>query len=166
MATLTDNKNYLQPTGFAVSIEKTNYPNLQYFAQSVTHPGASVNPIELPGRRISALPFAGDKITYTELSIDFILDEDMASYQEMQAWLERMVNEGNITKAQALADNTVSTFADITLSILTSHNNPNKRIRYFNCIPTNIGSIELNATQNQTYLTYTASFRFDTFELI
>ena len=38
MATLTDNKNYLQPTGFSVSIDRKNYPNLQYFAQSITHP--------------------------------------------------------------------------------------------------------------------------------
>ncbi len=63
MATVTTNKNYLQPSGFSVSIERTNYPNLQYFAQSITHPGASVNPVELPGRRITSLPFAGDKIT-------------------------------------------------------------------------------------------------------
>lgn len=166
MATLTTNKNFLQPTGFSVSIEKKNYPNLQYFAQSITHPGSSVNPVELPVRRVTSMPLAGDKITYTELQVDFILDEDMASYTEMQSWLERMVNEGNISPAQALADGTISTFADITVSILTSHNNVNKRIRYLNCIPTNIGSIEMNASQNQTFLVFTASFRFDTFEIV
>lgn len=166
MATLTTNKNFLQPTGFSVSIEKKNYPNLQYFAQSITHPGSSVNPVELPVRRVTSMPLAGDKITYTELQVDFVLDEDMASYTEMQNWLERMVNEGNISPAQALADGTISTFADITVSILTSHNNVNKRIRYLNCIPTNIGSIEMNASQNQTYLVFTASFRFDTFEIV
>ena len=40
MAELTTNKNYLQPTGFRVIISRQNYPNLEYFAQGVTHPGA------------------------------------------------------------------------------------------------------------------------------
>lgn len=166
MATLTSNKNYLQPTGFAVSIERNNYPNLQYFAQSVTHPGASVNPVELPVRRVVSMPLAGDKISYGELQVDFILDEDMEGYQEMQNWLERMVNEGNVTPIEALESGKIATFADITVSILTSHNNVNKRIRYLNAIPTNLGSIEMNASQNQTYLIFTASFRFDHFEIV
>lgn len=164
MATLTDNKNYLQPTGFSVSIDRVNYPNLQYFAQSVTHPGASVNPVELPGRRVLQVPLAGDKITYSELSVDFILDEDMASYVEMQNWLERIVQTGHVTAADAANDSSlIPTASDITVTVLTSHNNTNKRIRYYGCIPTSLGSIELNATQNTTYLTYTASFRFDQF---
>ena len=166
MATLTSNKNYLQPTGFSISIERTNYPNLQFFAQSITHPGASVNALELPVRRLQGVPLAGDKITFGELQVDFILDEDMSSYIEMQNWLERMVNEGDTTQEQALKDGKVATYADITVSILTSHNNVNKRIRYINALPTNVGSIEMSANQNQTYLQFTSSFRFDYFEII
>ena len=30
---LTSNLNYLQPTGFRVVIDRTRYPNLEYFAQ-------------------------------------------------------------------------------------------------------------------------------------
>ena len=84
----------------------------------------------------------------------------------MQNWLERMVNEGNVTPIEALESGKIATFADITVSILTSHNNVNKRIRYLNAIPTNIGSIEMNASQTQTYLVFTASFRFDHFEIV
>jgi len=166
MATLTENKNYLQPTGFSVSIDRKNYPNLQYFAQSITHPGASVNPVELPGRRITSLPFAGDKITYGEVQIDFILDEDMKSYLEIQSWLERMVNDGHVSGAESLKEGKIATEADITVNILTSHNNKNKRIKYLGCIPTNVGSIEMNASQNQTYLVFTSSFRFERYEIV
>lgn len=108
----------------------------------------------------------GDKITFGELQVDFILDEDMSSYIEMQNWLERMVNEGDVTQEQALKDGKVATYADITVSILTSHNNVNKRIRYINALPTNVGSIEMSTNQNQTYLQFTSSFRFDYFEII
>ena len=166
MATLTENKNYLQPTGFSVSIDRKNYPNLQYFAQSITHPGASVNPVELPGRRITSLPFAGDKITYGEVQIDFILDEDMQSYLEIQSWLERLVNDGHVSPEDSQKEGKIATEADITVNILTSHNNKNKRIKYLGCIPTNVGSIEMNASQNQTYLVFTSSFRFERYEIV
>ena len=40
--TLTANKNYLQPTGFRVIIDRENYPNLEFFAQSVDHTDVSM----------------------------------------------------------------------------------------------------------------------------
>ena len=81
---LTTNKNYLQPTGFKCVIDRRNYPNLEFFVQGVTHPGATVNPVELPTSRVTSIPMAGDKITYTNLELEIILDEDMESYPEIQ----------------------------------------------------------------------------------
>jgi len=152
---LTTNKNFLQPTGFRVVINREEYPNLEYFAQSVNHPGASVNPTEISIPRLSQLPLQGDKLTYTELSINLIIDEDMESYKEMQKWMEESV--------ETLDD--IS--ADITVLILTSHNNKNIEIRYKNCIPTNIGAFELNSTTGDTTLmTFDATFRFSHFEIV
>ena len=37
-AELTSNINYLQPTGFRISIDRKRYPNLEYFCQQVIHP--------------------------------------------------------------------------------------------------------------------------------
>ena len=45
---LTDNKNLLQPTGFRVIVERENYGNLEFFAQAVSHPGATVSAVEIP----------------------------------------------------------------------------------------------------------------------
>jgi hypothetical protein len=164
---LTTNKNYLQPTGFRVVIGRRNYPNIEYFAQGFTHPGASVGVVELPSRRVTSLPIAGDKITYSELSLELILDEDMEGYIEMQSWLERMVNEGHVTANQAVASDIVPTYADITVSIQSSHNNQIRQIRYKDCIPTNIGSIQMASTGGDVaYITYTCDFRFSTFEIL
>lgn len=52
---LTSNLNYLQPTGFRVTIDRTRYPNLEYFVQSVSHPGATMTPVELPVRRLTSM---------------------------------------------------------------------------------------------------------------
>ena len=151
---LTTNKNFLQATGFRVVINDS-YRNLEFFAQSVQHPGASVSPVEMGIPKIASLPLLGDKITYSELNINLILDEDMMSYREMQQWLETTI-EGT--------DGIVS---DITLIILTSHNNKNIQIRYKDCIPTMVGSIEFNSTTGDaTLLSFDATFRFTSFEII
>jgi len=167
MAELTANKNYLQPTGFRIVLSRKNYPNLVYFAQGVTHPGANVNPIELATRRVTSVPLAGEKISYSELSVEFICDEDMMSYKEMQNWLERMVNEGQVSESQSLHSGKTPTYSDITVHILSSHNNKNVEIRYKDCIPTTIGSIELSANASDVqYVTFNAGFRFSSFEIV
>jgi len=163
MATLTTNKNYLQPTGFKFIINRQNYTNLEFFAQSVTHPGATVAPLEMPLSRIQSMPLAGDKINYGEMQLDILLDENMESYIEMQNWLERIVNDGQVNSESTTK---VPTYADITLMILTSHNNNNVQIRYNDCLPTNVGSIQLSANATDvTYPTFTTSFRFSSFEI-
>lgn len=151
---VTTNKNFLQPTGFKVVINKEQ-SNIEYFAQSVTHPGSSVNAVEVGIPKLSQLPLLGDKITFSELSINLIIDEDMSGYKEMQTWMEDSI------------ENYEGIEADITLVILTSHNNKNIEIRYKNCIPTNIGAFDLNSTSGDiTYLTFDATFRFSHFEII
>lgn len=161
--TLTSNKNYLQPTGFKFVIDRKHYGNLEYFAQGVTHPGASVQPLELPTTRVTSIPLAGDKINYGQLQLDIILDENMESYIEMQNWLDRIVNQGHVD------ENTTAvypTYSDITVLILSSHNNKTVKIKYNDCIPTELGQISLASnTADVSYLTFTASFRFTNFEI-
>jgi hypothetical protein len=165
MATLTTNKNYLQPTGFKVVISGEGYKNLSYFAQSVTHPGSSVNPTELPITRVTSVPIAGDKITYGELTLEIILDEDIVAYKEMQDWLNRIVNQGQ-NNAVGVEGTTKSTYADITLIILTSQNNKNVEIKYFDALPTNLSPITLQSNVSDvTYPTFNVSFRFSSFEI-
>lgn len=160
---LTTNKNYLQPTGFKFVIDRRNYPNLEFFAQSVTHPDASVAPLDVSFKNISAIPLAGDKISYGDLSLEVILDEDMESYKEFHRWLERIVNEGNIDETN---DTQVATTADITLLVMSSHNNKNVQIKYNDCVPTNIGTVQLASnTGDVTYATFSVTFRFTTFEI-
>ena len=162
---LTTNINYLQPTGFKIVIDRTRYPNLEYFAQTVSHPGATLSPLELPTRRVTSVPIAGDKITFSEVSFDLLLDENLTSYTELFNWMLRILNDGQVS---ALERGTKEpTYADITLHVLSSHNNTIKKIRYKDCIPTELGAIEFQSTAGTTtYLTFNASFRFSQFEII
>lgn len=165
MATLTTNINYLQPTAFKLVIDRKNYPNLEYFAQTVSHPGIVLTPQELPYKRAN-IYMSGDKLTFDELSATIIVDENLNSYTEMYDWMERLV-EQNHRPATVREVAAVPSAADITLSVLTSHNNSNKRFVYVDCVPTSLGNINFEATVGDIqYLTFPVSFRFSYFTIV
>ena len=166
-STLTTNTSYLQPTGFKLVMDRRNYPNLEYFAQSIVHPGVSTPPAEVPYRNVSQLAFAGDKLEFTELSCTMIMDEDMKGYQEMLDWMNRIVQTPARSARQVLNNDAGSHEADITISVLSSSNNVTRQIRYINAVPTSLGEVMFESTVGDIqYITYQVSFRFDYFNLI
>ena len=166
MAELTENFNYMQPTSFKLVIDRRNYPNLEFFCQNVTHPGMIMNPVELPVRRLAGLPFPGDTLTFNELSTNILLDENLESYTEMFDWIRRLL-ENNMFDRNPSGKSSQPNYADITLSILSSHNNQTKQVRYIDCVPTSLGDINFESTSSgQEFITFAASFRFNYFELV
>ena len=165
MAELTTNINYLQPTAFKLVIDRKKFGNLEYFAQSVNHPSVSVAAADLPYKRVN-LHMAGDKLTFNELTATIILDENLSAYSEMYDWMKRLVESPNQNRTFG-EDGDYSTAVDITLSVLSSKNNAVKQIRYIDCIPTDLGDINFQATtQDIQMLTFPISFRFSYFELV
>ena len=166
MAELTENFNYMQPTSFKLVIDRRNYPNLEFFCQNVTHPGMIMNPVELPVRRLAGLPFPGDTLTFNELSTNILLDENLESHTEMFDWIRRLL-ENNMFDRNPSGKSSQPNYADITLSILSSHNNQTKQVRYIDCVPTSLGDINFESTSSgQEFITFAASFRFNYFELV
>ena len=166
---LTSNFNYLQPTGFKLVIDRTTYPNLEFFVQDFTHAGVIMNTADLGYKKIAAIPFIGDKLTYNEMLANIILDEDMLSYREMHKWMRRILDQDNITALDRFANSTMRPPAqsDITLSVLNSSNNPIVRIIYRDCIPTALTDIQFQSTAGgESFLTFGASFRFTYFDIL
>jgi hypothetical protein len=124
-----------------------------------------LNPVDAPFKRLN-VAFAGDKIQHNPVSIIFMMDEDMTAYIEMFQWMERLVNKPQSSVIAKFSDNTeIPTFSDITVTVLSSHNNINKIIKYKNCIPISLGDVEFTAVSDGQYLTFPGTFRFDYFEV-
>ncbi len=165
---VTSNFNYLQPTGFKLVIDRKNYPNLEFFIQDFTHAGVIMNTADLGYKKISAIPFIGDKLTYNEMLANIILDEDMKSYTEMHNWMRRALDQDNVTALDRFTNATQRppTQSDITLSILNSSNNAIAQIIYRDSIPTALTDIQFQATSGaESFLTFGASFRFTYFDI-
>ena len=160
-----NNVNFLQPTAFNLSIDRKNFANLQFFCQAILHPSLNMNAAEVPYKRISSVPFAGDKLTFSELTAIIIVDENLNSYTEMYNWMQRIVQNDEV-KAVDKTATTPPTYCDMTVNILSSHNNTTRRIKYYDCIPVSLGDMTLESTVGDVqYVTFPATFRFSTFEL-
>jgi len=61
-----NNINFLQPTSFKLTVDRKHFANLEFFCQTVLHPNLGLNPVEVPFKRISSIPLAGDKLTFSE----------------------------------------------------------------------------------------------------
>lgn len=166
MAELTTNTNFLQPTQFSISISRTRFGNLQFFAQQVSHPGLSVASATVPVPRLGTLAIPGDTAQFDELSMDIIVDEDMEGYVEMFNWLNDSLQNDFESPRNVTNDDPYIPQADITLTIRTSHNNVSRRIKYINCVPTSIGALSFQSTATDaTPLTFPVTFRIEYFEI-
>jgi hypothetical protein len=156
----------LQPTGFRIIIDRENYPNFEFFAQSLAHPGVDLNPAVAPFSRVDVY-YPGDKLTYPPVNISVVMDENMASYNEIYQWMERLVEKPSKDKKTLNDSTNIPLVGDLTVIVLSSHNNQNKQIKYYSAFPTNLSTISLDAAAGDVPpITYTADFRFDYWELI
>ena len=160
-----NNINFLQPTSFKLTVDRKHFANLEFFCQTVLHPNLGLNAIEVPFKRVSSIPLAGDKLTFSELTAIIIVDENLNSYTEMFNWMSRLVEQKDRLPTERSAE-LAPTYSDITLSILSSHNNTVRTIKYLDCIPTALGDMTLESTlSDNTFITFPASFRFSSFDL-
>jgi|TARA_R110000744_G_scaffold187249_1_gene306669 hypothetical protein len=98
---------------------------------------------------------SGDQVNYDSLEVTFSVDEDMKNYVEVFNWI----------KETAESDRQVTN--DIILSILTSHNNINRQIRFVRAIPVSLGGVEFTTQATDIeYLQSSISFRYDYFEIL
>lgn len=159
---LTSNVNFLSPTNFKMSIDNEMFANTSFFLSSFTHPAASVEVATGFSSPRAMIPTVGDKIVYSDLQANVLLDEDMNSYTEMYNWLLRSVNENhNIT-----TNNRAHTYTDVTLHVLSSKNNTTQTIKYYDCILTQLGNINFEVVSTEAYLTFPVTFRYSHFELL
>ena len=96
------------------------------------------------------------------------MDEKMNVYQEIYEWMERLVetkHRANTGRLYREAD-TLSTYCDIRVSVLSSHNNVSRVLKYVNAMPSSLGNITFASTQEGQYITFPVSFKFDYFELL
>ena len=179
--------DYSSPTQFRFLINQL--PKVQYFTTEANLPGITLDELEL-GSPLKDLPLLGSKLTYEDLTITFIVDENLENYIEMHTWLTGIgfpkdrkqfrdfrsttSNTKTSTRGESkdIGDVKASTpelamASDAVLTILTNKNNPVVECRFRDVFPTSLSG--LTYSQNQTdveYLTATVNFKYKIYEII
>jgi hypothetical protein len=155
----------LGPGNFRVTIDASEFANLQFFCTTATVPSLTQSEV-LQGYKNKNAYFPGDTIEYSTLEVTFIVDEELKNYIEMYNWLK--TDAGYNTENTKTGPTTHQVkFKDITLSILTSKNTINKQVKFSDAFPTSLGELQFTTQDTAVeYITCTVSFRYNRFEFI
>lgn len=155
-----DNKNQLYPHKWIFTI--TSAPNLMYFCQSIRFPGVSADPVKVENR-FGPVFVTPDKMAFEQLTLKFIIDEDMRTWEETFKWIKGETfpyehKEYSDQKKKGL-------YSDAILELNTNNNTPNFRIKFINCFPVSLSGFDLDFEEGpETPITSDVTFQYDRFE--
>jgi hypothetical protein len=153
------NTGYLQPTKYQLVFPKMN--NLTFFCQNINIPGVSIGTLE------QATPFLnitrpGNKISYEDLTITFIVDESLNSWQEVHNWIRGMADPKSFPTRDPKTN-----YSDAILTVFTNLNNPQLSYQFVNTYPYSLSGLNLDTTESaDNMITATATFKFDYYDII
>ena len=156
------NTSFLSPIGFKFQLN--NFPEVNYFVQSATLPGISISAIDVP-TPLKTIAMVGDEVNFEELSIKFIVDENMKNWLSIYDWIIGLgfpTKEGQ-EKYKKLSENSELT-TDATLTVLTGNMNPQINFIFQECFPLSLSSIAFDSGGTDIdYVTADVSFRYDVY---
>ena len=79
-----ENRNFLSPIGFHFSAVRA--PLIAFYGQQVNIPSMDLG-VAIQPNYLNDIPRAGEKIDFGDLTFQFLVDEDMKNYMEIQAWM-------------------------------------------------------------------------------
>jgi|TARA_B100001093_G_C26742503_1_gene977323 hypothetical protein len=155
--------NYLSPASFTISIDRM--PNVEFFTQSISLPGVSGSPVEF-ATPLRTMYQPQDQLNYDDITLSFIVDEQMNNYKEILNWMEGL---GSPETSKQYADYKknnaqIGITSDLSVIITNSHKNPNIKFTFKEAFPVSLGGIELNVnTQDIAYATCDVTLRYESF---
>ena len=158
LSTIENIQNSLQPQQFKLTMDKVLYPAVEFTIQNFALPGVTAPSTTLTAPQIE-VPLPGDSIEFEPIEIQFLVDEGLLNYEEILLWLV-----GNIQ----VADNEkeYKKTRDISLQILSSHNNLVREIDFYDAFPTSLSGLSFDITTSDTqYMIANVTFEYSYFVL-
>lgn len=137
---IPENPNFLQLTKFFFTIP--DFPNPVYFCQSVNIPGLQTSAPVQP-TPFKAAYRHGDTLVVNPLTITFYIDEDLYSWEQAYAWLRSIAPPHDFGEYAKNLGKEI--YKDCILTTLTNSNNSNIRIKFKDCHPISLTSLNFNS---------------------
>ena len=175
--------DYASPVQFRFKCSKL--PKVEFFCQTANIPGISIGTASMP-TGLKDIPIPGEKVSYSDLAISFLVDENLNNYKEIHDWIIGLGAPQNHTQFSTLRDtgtdrfpgqttnspnnNAVpdgGTYSDATLTVLNSKNIAVTEIRFHNIFPTSLGALSYDVQASDVnYLSTSVDFSYMYYEIV
>ena len=164
------NRNFLSPSGFQFNLARA--PKVDFFSSSARIPGIQLGEI-MVGNYLKSVPVPGDQIQFEDLTLQFIVDENLENYLEIHNWIYSLGYPKSVDQFGRLVTNADSEiynlrqFSDGTLTVLNSNFNPMAYVKFTDMFPVSLSTLEFTAAENDyTYFTATVTFKYLLYEIL
>ena len=153
------NRNFLSPIGFKLKLER--FEGVDFFCQSANIPDIQMPFTDVPTRFRNVPIVPGGGVTFGDLSVRFIIDEDLVNYYSIYKWIRQ----------NGRADRDVDTpdepqYSNGIVEVTTSNMNTNFVVEYVNLFPINLSNIVFDASAGDIeYITADVTFKYQQFNL-
>lgn len=143
-------QNNLSLLNFKFKLDRT--PDIEYRAQAVSLPGLTLGTATQPTPFVS-VPHP-DKLTYDDLTIRFLVGEQMKDYLSIFDWMVALGFPDNFDQYRNWR-------SDCTVVILDSNLKANFLVRFTDAYPISLSGMEFDTTLSEVqYATAAVTFRF------
>ena len=164
------NRNFLSPVGFKFTLSKE--PKVAFFCNSAQIPEISLGTAIQPSY-LKDVDVPGDKVSYGDLTIRFVVDENLENYMAIHNWITGLGfpettqdYKDAITNPEGLRDPN-EVFSDGSLRILNSNYNEIAVIKFKDLFPISLSSLEFDASvPDVDYLTADVSFKYTVYNIL
>ena len=172
--TQLSNRNFLSPVGFKFAISKV--PKADFLSNSAMIPGINLG-FALQPTYLKDIPVPGDKMSYEDFSLRFLIDENLENYLEVHKWMRGLgypadINEfANLKKEDQYIQDTsgrspYNEYSDATLLIYNSSFNEIAKVNFKDVFPVGLSAVNFDATKEDIeYATSTATFKYSIYDI-
>ena len=164
------NRNFLSPVGFKFTLSKD--PKIAFFCNSAKIPeinlGSAIQPTYLKN-----LDIPGDKLSYGDFGLRFLVDENLENYMAVHNWLTGLGYPETTAQFKDLTTNEDGVrdlneqFSDGSLHILNSNFRDVAIVKFRDLYPTQLTSLEFQASDTDiTYFTAEVSFKYTVYNIV
>jgi hypothetical protein len=165
-----ENRNFLAPVGFKFTLSR--YPKVSFFSNTARIPDISLG-TAIESTYLKDIDIPGEKLTYGELNVRFLVDENLENYMAMHNWLTGL---GFPESAQDFIDQTTNDngqrdlreqYSDGALHILNSNYNDIAIVKFKDLFPVYLTSLEFDATESDiNYFTADVTFKYTIYDIV
>ena len=177
--------DYSQQSQFKVFLPL--FPTTEWFVVRANVPGVSLGQAVQTTPMLD-MPIIGDKLTYDDFYVTFLVDEELKNYTEMHDWLINCAAPETRSQFQGKArpdgipkrpqteimdlilgnikESDRDLYSNLDLFIMSSKNNPVVKIQMVEAFPISLTNIEYSHQESDvTYAECTATFAFSYFTI-